>query len=242
MESSSLAVRDLVHQLRGPLRAALRRAASLLERDVPPDLKMDLYAVRGLCAKANRIAEGASLFAALTEGAEPELDRRPLRTIELARTIIEAASDTATVLDPARRIRIDVDRASIESGATLVVDPTLFSQALYGVLDNAAKYSYDGTTVSIRLRRTKAHVVVEVSNTGLRLEPSELKQVVRRGWRSAAARMVTSEGGGTGLWIVDRIMAAHGGSLRISPTDAAGVTRVELLFPADEAGDENRRR
>jgi signal transduction histidine kinase len=70
-----------------------------------------------------------------------------------------------------------------------------------------------------------------VRNEGIRLRAAEVERARERGWRSEEAASTTGEGSGIGLWIVDQIMKALGGELRISPTSADDLTDVRMLFP-----------
>src|SRR5436305_1498878 len=143
MEQQDPALEDLMHQLRGPLVAAIGRLASLLDRDSPPSVERELRAIRGLCRKANRIAGSAGLFSLLhSQGAGLYLDLKVLRPSDLVKLLIESASDAQVLLDPSRKIRIHVDRTSVESAIEISADPSLVGQAVANLLDNAVKYSY----------------------------------------------------------------------------------------------------
>ena len=47
----------------------------------------------------------------------------------------------------------------------------------------------------------------------------------------AKAKLVTGEGSGIGLWLLDHILRAHEGELEIVPTDEKGLTTVRLWLP-----------
>jgi len=107
------------------------------------------------------------------------------------------------------------------------------------LLDNAAKYSFNHTTVHVYagITHRKGRFQITISNTGLPIHPHEISRCTNRGWRSQKAMMVTGEGSGIGLWIVDNIMHAQNGELIITPTTAEGLTQIRLVFAARETGD-----
>ena len=112
------------------------------------------------------------------------------------------------------------------------VDYDLLEQAVSNVLDNAFKYSFPKTTVRISVGMAEKRFHITVVNEGLKLRANETDACKKRGWRSEDAEAVTGEGSGLGLWIVEHIMKAHNGELRILPTTSSNLTEVKLLFPA----------
>lgn len=111
----------------------------------------------------------------------------------------------------------------------------MFQAALGNVLDNARKYSFDGTTVFVTARRDGQYrLIVEIANAGIALDPHDAELCRQRGWRSEVARRHTEKGLGIGLWLTDRILRAINAELRITPTDAAGVTRFAISLPLDQ--------
>ena len=71
---------------------------------------------------------------------------------------------------------------------------------------------------------------ISVANEGLQIRGDETKKVMEREYRSETARK-TADGHGIGLWIVAKIMEAHGGRLMVIPTTGQNVTEVRLVFP-----------
>ena len=224
---------DLAHQLKGPIAQAQKRAAQAL--DELGDSR-NLLAIRGLCRKARRVAMTAGLLEALSRNKPiPIEEETPLEYGRLVRTLIEAAQDTELAVEPARKLRFTVQRESFGPSmlSRVRVDYDLLEQAVNNLLDNAAKYSFDGTEVAIYgvAPTTGKRYHIAVKNVGLRIRPGDLQKCGQRGWRSREARWVTGEGSGLGLWIVNHIMKAHGGELLIVPTTAEGETEVRLAFP-----------
>ena len=119
-----------------------------------------------------------------------------------------------------------------------MADADLLEQAVSNILDNASKYSHSNTAVRIFGGVTnKGQFHITVTNYGIRIAPHEARECVRREWRSDAARLMTQEGSGIGLWVVDKIMQAHGGQLVIQPTTSDNLTEVKLIFPVADSSD-----
>jgi signal transduction histidine kinase len=111
-------------------------------------------------------------------------------------------------------------------------DWALLEQCINNIVDNAAKYSFDQTVVSVSggIQAKGGEFYISVANEGFEVKPDEVPKLKQRGYRSDNAVWATGEGSGIGLWIVDEIMLAHGGMLSIAPTQN-GVTEVRLAFP-----------
>jgi signal transduction histidine kinase len=190
-----------------------------------------LKAVRGLCRRASRVAMSAGVFATLSRGQRPVSKPERIGVDDLVRLLIAAADDAQVLSDPRRGITFEVDRESVRRmGRRLTdVDTSFLQQCVGNVLDNAAKYGYEGTRVHIGAEVGETTLTLAVASTGIPLQPAELPHVVARNWRGEAARTTTGEGSGLGLWIVDHLTRAMGGGVLIDA--CADLTTVRLVFP-----------
>ncbi len=232
LSSKADAMEDLKHQLASPLRAAVNRTDRVLRiGQFDGRAEASLRAIRGLCRKAVRVAMAAGVFAALSRG--EELDPKPERlgVEDLVRLLIEAAADAQVLCDPGRALRFDVDRRSVRGlGRRLVmVDASFLQQCVGNLLDNAAKYSYDGTEVRIDADMSATWLTVGVRSSGHPMTPRDVARCRERNWRGDAARHNVGEGSGLGLWIADRLMNSMKG--RLSVHAVADVTTVRLALP-----------
>lgn len=107
-----------------------------------------------------------------------------------------------------------------------VGDPDAITQVCYNLLDNAIKFSAEGSTMglSITAKGGKAHVAVR--NHGDTIPPDELAMIFDRFHKSDKSRSVDREGVGLGLYIVKTILNNH--KENISVTSQDGVT--EFVF------------
>jgi signal transduction histidine kinase len=99
-------------------------------------------------------------------------------------------------------------------------DSGRLQQALGNLLDNAIKYSDEGTTITVRAWQTVEKAHVSVHNQGVSIPPSEISQLFRPFGRLPAAS--TQQGSGLGLYITKSIIEAHGGTLCLESPDVEG--------------------
>ena len=227
---------DFTHQLKSPIlqvHARTQKCLRLFGQEASDTIRPQLLAIRGLAAKAENVIQALSLFYDLASGRllRPTLSRLSL---DFVKTVIEAAADQETIVDPDQQLRFHVDREGFEALRSnhVMADQNLLLQALNNLLDNAAKYSHSGTTVRISAGlTTTGRFYIMVLNQGISLASSEVRLCKKRAWRSRRASEVTGEGSGIGLWIVDNIMLSHQGELLVTPTSPENFTEVRLLFP-----------
>jgi signal transduction histidine kinase len=102
-------------------------------------------------------------------------------------------------------------------------------QLLDNLISNAIKFTPEGGRVDVRALRTESGAVIEVSDTGIGLAPSEVERVFERFFRSERATDRHIAGTGLGLFISRAIVEAHGGRIVASSTLDAGTTfKIEL--------------
>ena len=240
--------KDLSHQLKSPILQAKKRADLIINelkdwradhpRAEAPDLDSQLFAIRGLCRKSKRVTMSLALLESLAARKPIEMKKKRLSYEGLKKLLIEASMDSQVLCATHRNIKFGVDEATFDVSqlARVEVDLNLLEQAISNLLDNAGKYSHSNSQVRIFGGLTnKRQFHISVTNRGVKIGPHEVAQCVKREWRGEEAKGVTQEGSGIGLWIVDKIMQEHGGSLIIVPTKPNFVTEVKLIFPISES-------
>jgi two-component system sensor histidine kinase KdpD len=123
------------------------------------------------------------------------------------------------------------------------VDGVLIGQLLANLLENAAKYTPPGTTVSISAEAGNEEIVVSVADEGPGLPQGEEERVFDKFHRAAPEG--AQSGVGLGLSICKAIVQAHGGSIAAENLPAGGaVFRFTLPVtgsPPEIAGEPLRR-
>ncbi len=127
---------------------------------------------------------------------------------------VDLAAVTERALTRVRRrapgITFDVDIA----GWIVRGDPGGLERAVTNLLDNAAKWSPDGGTVTVQLD----HGMLTIDDQGPGISPADRAHVFKRFFRSEDSRAMP--GSGLGLAIVHQVVIQHGG--RVAVQDAPG--------------------
>jgi len=103
-------------------------------------------------------------------------------------------------------------------------------QALVQILDNAAKYSPLGSTISVTARRERDEIVLAMSDQGTGFTQEEREHVGERFFRGQR-HLTTIPGSGLGLWIANAFVTASGGELGVSSDGANQGSVVEIRLP-----------
>ncbi|MBK3746018.1 sensor histidine kinase KdpD, partial [Paraburkholderia aspalathi] len=92
------------------------------------------------------------------------------------------------------------------------VDPVLFEQVIFNLLDNAAKYASEGTLVRIKGEVDDGHVIVQVSDEGAGIPPEDIDRIFDSFYRVKKGDQVRA-GTGLGLSICRGFIETMGGSI-----------------------------
>ena len=106
--------------------------------------------------------------------------------------------------------RIEVDLA--KDLPMVAIDPVLFEQVLFNVLDNAAKYAPAGTTVRIQSWRDRESVGLQILDEGDGIPPDDLEHIFDKFYRARKADHVRA-GTGLGLAIARGFVEAMNGTI-----------------------------
>ena len=113
------------------------------------------------------------------------------------------------------------------------VDPVLFEQVLFNLLDNAAKYAPPDTTISIRGARDRDSIALQIMDEGSGIPPTELESVFDKFYRVQKGDHVRP-GTGLGLAISRGFVEAMQGTISAANRgDRSGaILTIRLPVPA----------
>ncbi|MFF4599968.1 sensor histidine kinase [Amycolatopsis sp. NPDC001319] len=209
-------VADASHQLRNPL-TALKLRLGNLEGHVDDDAAAaDLDAARVDAGRLNQILDEL-LSMARAESAGGELVAEDLGAV-----VSDRVADWS-VVGAARDVALETD-ADVK-GARVLLPPRGLEVILDALIDNALKFTGQGTSVHVSAVNGGNRVTLAVRDHGPGLREDELERAVDRFWRSSAHQNVP--GSGLGLAIVREIVRHSGGDMRLSLPDGGGL-RIEL--------------
>jgi signal transduction histidine kinase len=116
-------------------------------------------------------------------------------------------------------------------------DPTALQQVLGNLVENALKYSDDGSQVVVSVTETATESILQVSDEGQGISPEQIRTIFDR-FRQADSTPSRGVGGfGLGLYIVKNLVATHRGDVEVESEVSKGSTfRVRLPKRAEDRG------
>ncbi|HVX84475.1 MAG TPA: ATP-binding protein [Phycisphaerae bacterium] len=113
----------------------------------------------------------------------------------------------------------------------LRADRERLAVALHNLLGNAVKYTPAGGTAKLAVKSTPKTLHIEVSDTGIGIDPAEHEKIFDRFYRSKDPRVHKITGTGLGLPLAREIARLHGGDITLQSQLNAGSTFI-LTLPA----------
>ncbi len=136
----------------------------------------------------------------------------------------------------AREKGIEIALDLPETPISLSVSANAVDHVLVNLVENAIKYSSEGSEVMVRVRRDDDQAMIEVIDHGPGIPPKYLNRVFERFYRVDKGRSRDEGGTGLGLSIARNIVQRIGGTIEVESVLGEGATfRVTLpIEPIDE--------
>jgi len=145
-----------------------------------------------------------------------EIRREPIRWSTFVRDVVHrhhtAVSD--------RRFHLDVP----ENSKVVEGDRDRLEQVLGNLLENAVKYSPDGSEIFVNVEDRGDSVQTSVCDRGIGIPADELTQVFERFHRGRQVSSTNYGGLGLGLYITKQIVERHGGQIGVESAEGVGTT------------------
>lgn len=218
---------DASHQLRTPV-AGLLSLVEVVRRRPRPAEEYE-QALDQVHQEANRLRQivESLLFLARTEAESEPLKVEPVELSTWTPGVLRRWEGHPRADD----LRYD----GPDYGVWTRAHPPLLAQALENLVDNALKYSEPGSLVTVAVRREPGRSCLVVEDHGVGLTPEEAATVFDPFYRAPRARLMGRSGVGLGLSVVQRIVAASGGSIQVESRGGQGArftVRLPELAPA----------
>lgn len=224
------------HDLRTPLAVITGAASTLLDAKVDPAIREDLTeTILTEAELLNRLVRNLLDMTRLEAGAVEV--KKEWQSIEEA---VGAALERVDRVMGSRKITIH-----LPADLPLVpYDSILLQQVLVNLLENAAKYTPEGTEICVSARvLSNSEIDVEVADRGPGLPPGEEAKIFGKFYRAEKGR---GGGVGLGLTICKGIVTAHGGRIWAESREGGGAAfhftlPIEGSPPTIEVPESSRR-
>lgn len=218
-------VADLAHELRAPANGLLSRIEAAQDEVLP--LPGNLAAMHDEALRLTRLLDD---LARLADAERPGLlvEKAPLDLAEVARAVAEAFAPrfAGAAID----FKVDCRPAWVMG------DDGRLGQVVANLLSNALAYTGAGGKVALAVGHGPLGVFLEVADTGIGIEPADLRHIYTRFWRAERSRSRSTGGSGIGLAIVSELVRAHQGRIDVESAPGKG-SRFRVVLPATDRED-----
>ncbi|MBF0274738.1 MAG: hypothetical protein HQK84_05855 [Nitrospinae bacterium] len=206
----------IAHEIRNPL-GGIKLFTSMLDKEVKEN--QDLHEMTQHITKGvNNIESIIKNMLFFAKEPEPILSVFPLNRLILE--VIKFYLDSSIY----KNITFEMHD---EEDIIISADKELIVQALHNLLLNAIQVSQDDAPVKVSLKMVNKNMVeINVSDKGCGIPESELKKIFNPFFTTKA------RGTGLGMTIINTIMDAHNGDIKVSSIVGKG-TDIKLYFPVD---------
>ena len=216
-------VANVSHELKTPIGAIALLAETLA--DAGPDDDRDRLS-RHLTREVKRVGDIIDDLLELTRLEEFEPDVETVAVDD----VVNQAVDVTRGLADARGVELAV--VGVPTHVELSGERRQLVRALVNLIDNAVRYSAEGSQVSVSVDPLVDRLEIAVSDRGVGIPRPELERIFERFYRVDRARSRDTGGTGLGLAIVRHVAENHGGRVIVESTVGAG-SRFSLQLPRE---------
>jgi len=213
---------DIAHDLRTPLSVIQGNLEAMLD-GVLPATPEELTSLHQETLHLNRLITDLRTLS-LAESGQLHLQKQ---TVEPG-SLVQQVSDRMRLSAEEKNIALETDIAS--DLPPVQADPERLMQVMTNLVDNALRYSPNGTRIIVGARPASGCVELSVSDNGMGIPPEDLPHLFERFWRAEKSRNRATGGSGLGLAIVKQLVEAHHGQVQVESQVGKG-TRFEVQIP-----------
>jgi two-component system sensor histidine kinase KdpD len=213
---------SLSHDLRSPLTAIKAAVENIQDPALDPEIRREQAAIAlDETQRLTRVV-GSVLDMARIDAAAVPVQREWVTPAD----VVDAAVAQVSHLLRRHTLRVDADTTREAH-----VDPRITSSALAHVLDNAARYSTEGSTIAVHAATDGSETRFSVTDEGPGIDQADLPHLFERFYRGSSGKP-RAAGLGMGLAISRGLLAVEGGRLWAENVGSGGA-RFTLAIPAE---------
>lgn len=232
LSQQKIFISNVAHELRTPLSTIKTSTeVALLDEDLPASHRKTLYEIIGELDRASAIINNLLSLNTLTR---PE--RMQFQNVDLG-PLTDMVVRRHHALAKERNIEIATKK---DDYRTVWGNPAGLEQVITNLLRNAIAYTPKNKSGAITISMHPDYhgaVVLSITDTGIGIEQKDLFRIFEPFYRAEASRnrAYKEVGSGLGLTIVNEIVRAHHGKIRIESAKGRGTT-VSVFLPAGHNG------
>ncbi len=214
-------IANVSHELKTPMTTIGGFIDGILDGTIPPEKeKYYLEIVSGETKRLSRLVTAMLNMSKIEAG---ELNLQP-KSFDICQEIFNTMLNFEQIIE---KKRIAIEGLDTLQPTTICADRDMLHQVIYNLVDNAVKFTENGT-ITVHVTQTQLETTVAIRNTGTSgISSEELSRVFERFYKVDKSRSYDVKGAGLGLYICKTIIEMHGGTIH---AQSDGNDFVEFSF------------
>ena len=210
------------HELRTPLTSAMLMVELIQEGGTPDEmencwktLKRELYRQKELIDHL--------LMAGRLESGMIGIDARAIDLLPILRESMQSVQPIIAKRNISLKLHHDKEISRLWG------DTGGLQQVFINLINNAAKFSPEGSTINIRVSQNDTHVKISIVDKGVGIPQEAIPHLFERFYRAKNVTIAEIPGSGIGLYIVNSIVSELGGNIDVKSIPNKGTTFTVYL-------------
>jgi two-component system phosphate regulon sensor histidine kinase PhoR len=219
-------VSNVSHELRTPL-ALIRMYAETLEMGRVPDAEKREEYYKTINKESERLTR---LINNILSFSRIESGRKEYNFQETdLNSIIQETVDVYSYHVKSKGFDLRVELT--DNLPAIYADAEAITECIINLMDNAVKFSEEEKFIKISSGKIADHVYVDIVDKGIGISQKDLQHIFDKFYRVSSGMVHNTKGSGLGLTLVQHIVKAHSGEIKVESNPGKG-TSFRLLFSA----------
>ncbi len=207
-------ISDVSHELRTPMTSISGFVSGILDGTIPPEKHREYLGI--VLEESKRLSRMTSDMLEMSKmsSSEYKLDMKKFDICEVVRLAIINLENK--IEDKSLELDIDFAHEQIN----VLADKDSILRVVINLLDNAIKFSYENTKITVSVWCDVSSAYVRVGNFGAGIEQKDLEHIFDRFYKTDRSRGRDKTGAGLGLSMAKNIMKLHNSRIWAESTSA----------------------
>jgi PAS domain S-box-containing protein len=214
------------HELRTPLTAAMLMVELIQEGGTPQEMDECWKTLKGELHRQKELIDRLLMAGRLESG----MLKIEGKIIDLLPVLREAMQSVQPII--AKR-DITLKMTNDHTPYKVWGDTSGLQQVFINLINNAAKFSPEGSKVDVKILQTETHVKIAIIDKGVGIPQDALPHLFKRFYRAKNVTVAEIPGSGIGLYIVNSIVTELGGEILVESIANKGTTFTVCLRRAE---------
>jgi PAS domain S-box-containing protein len=213
------------HELRTPLTAVILMADLIQQGGTAEELDEYWRTMRNELNRQKSLIDRL-LMAGRLESGMVKLEALPMDLLPVLQESIQAVRPIANK----KKVELPLDAPS--GPIHILGEQGALEQVFINLINNATKFSPEGSTVQITVTRTGDNIDITIEDQGMGIAPEALSHLFEKFYRAKNVTIAEIPGSGIGLYIVKSIIEELGGKIEVKSELNKGTTFIVHLKAA----------